>query len=114
MEGEGVYPLSLYKNFQSKAANAAPIRGAIMKSQSCSMATPPTNIAGPKLLAGLTEVPSTAIPKRWITVSEKPMATPAKPGVALLLVDPRITKRKMKVKTTSKTKADVMEKFAGD
>ena len=42
-------------------------------------AQPPTNTAGPRLRAGFTEVLVTGMPTRWISVSTRPMAMPAKP-----------------------------------
>ena len=51
----------------TSAASTAPTGGATMKSQTCFIASPPTMIAGPKLRAGLTEVPSSGIPTRCTT-----------------------------------------------
>jgi hypothetical protein len=50
--------------FQTAAARSPPIIGATQKSQSWVRAVPPTIIAGPKLLAGFTDVPVTGIPTR--------------------------------------------------
>lgn len=101
-------------HFQIIAAIIAPITGAIMKSQSCERASPPTKIAGPKLLAGFTEVPVIGILTKWIRTSEKPIEIPANPSGAFLLVEPKITKRNMNVKTTSAIKHATREYFAGD
>ncbi len=48
----------------------------------CPSAAPPSNRAGPIDRAGLTEVPSSGIPTRWMTVKVSPIARPAKPGAA--------------------------------
>ena len=40
----------------------APINGAMINSHTCDRASLPSNIAGPKLLAGLTLVPVKGIP----------------------------------------------------
>jgi len=53
--------------------------GATQKSQSWDRAQPPTKIAGPVLLAGLTEVLVTGMLIRWISVNARPIAMPANP-----------------------------------
>ena len=53
------------------------------------------------LRAGFTDVFVTGMLIRWISVSARPIARPAKPGDARLCVAPRITIRNMKVMTTS-------------
>ena len=53
-----------------------------MKTHSWRRASPPTNSAGPMLLAGLTDVPSIGIPMRWTSVRARPMTRPATNGVA--------------------------------
>lgn len=45
------------------AANAPPIKGATINTQTLANALPPTNRAGPKERAGFTEVPVYEIPK---------------------------------------------------
>jgi hypothetical protein len=45
-------------------------------------------MAGPKLLAGFTEVPVTGIPTRWIKTRLNPIDIPAKPLGAFSLVEP--------------------------
>ena len=47
--------------------------------------------AGPKLLAGFTDVPSMGIATRWISTKVKPIAKPANPLGARSLVEPRTT-----------------------
>ena len=81
-----------------------PIIGATMKSQSCARASPPTNTAGPRLLAGFTDVPVIGMPTRCISTRVKPMATPANPLGASLWVAPKIANRNMAVSTTSAIK----------
>jgi hypothetical protein len=51
--------------------------GATQNIQSCEIAQPPTNKAGPVLLAGFTDVFVTGILIRWIKVSASPIAIPA-------------------------------------
>ena len=50
--------------FHTRAARSAPMIGATMKSQSWDNASPPTMRAGPRLRAGLTDVPVIMIPTR--------------------------------------------------
>ena len=64
-------------NFQTMAAITAPMMGATKNSQSCESALPPEKIAGPRLLAGFTEVPVTGIATRWISIRVTPIANPA-------------------------------------
>jgi hypothetical protein len=45
----------------------------------------------------------------WIMASASPIAIPAKPAGALLLVAPKMTKMKIKVITTSAINADPRE-----
>ena len=53
-------------------------------------------IAGPRLLAGLTEVPVRPIPKMCTRVSVRPMISPPKePCLALGDVTPRIVRTKI-------------------
>ena len=48
-----------------------------MNTGSCFSVSPPTRTAGPKLLAGLTDVPVNGIPNIWISVSVRPITRPA-------------------------------------
>ena len=59
-------------------ATTAPAIGATQNIQSCKIAVPPENSAGPVLRAGLTLVLVTGIEIRWISVSPRPMAIGAK------------------------------------
>jgi hypothetical protein len=101
--------VSSNRYFQTTAAITAPIRGATINSQSCDSAIPPATTAGPRLRAGFTEVPVMGIVTIWIMASESPIAIPAKPAGALLLVAPKMTIRKIKVITTSAINADARE-----
>ncbi len=83
--------------------------GAAKNSQSWLRAVPPTNRAGPKLLAGFTEVPVMGMLTKCISTKLNPMEMPAKPLGALSLVEPKITSKNMKVKTTSAAKAETIE-----
>ena len=74
--------------FHTTAARKAPIKGAAQKSQSWLKAVPPTMMAGPKLLAGFTDVPVTGMPTRWIRTRLSPMGMPANPLGTFSLVDP--------------------------
>ncbi len=91
------------------AAKAPPSSGATMKSHTCDSALSPTISAGPRLRAGLTEVPVSGIPIRCTTVSASPMARPAKPGEPTRLVAISTTSTQTNVSTTSVTKADQAE-----
>jgi len=53
-----------------------------MKGHSWESAVGPANRAGPIDRAGLTDVPVSGMPTRWMTVRTRPMARPATPGVA--------------------------------
>lgn len=70
-------------------------------------------MAGPKLLAGFTDVPVMGMPTRWISTRLRPMVIPAKSLGAFSLVEPKITRRKMKVKMISAMKPDIIENPAG-
>ena len=83
----------------------APRMGATKKSQSWARALPPDKRAGPRLRAGLTEVPVTGMVTRWISIRVTPMASPAMALFPNLEVVPKITKMKRKVMTASTTKA---------
>ena len=91
---------------RSKSARQvpAPRTGATQKNQSCAIAQPPTNSAGPVERAGFTDVFVIGMLIRWISVSARPIAIGAKPFGARWSVDPRITTRKNAVSTTSATK----------
>ena len=69
---------------------------------------PPKKSAGPKLLAGFTDVPSIGIATRWISTRVKPIDSPANPFGARSLVEPKMTSKNMKVKTISAINADVI------
>ena len=77
--------------FQTTAAMSAPMIGATINTHSCARAVPPATSAGPRLRAGFTEVPVIGIPTIWIMARENPIAIPAKPAGAFLLVAPKIT-----------------------
>jgi len=51
------------RNLYTSAARTPPIRGATMNTHTLESASPPTRIAGPKLLAGLTDVPVNEMPR---------------------------------------------------
>ena len=108
-ERESIYAFSLLMIVHTRAARAAPARGARMKIQiSQSPVEFPANeskIAGASDLAGFTDVLVTGIETKWMRASASPIATPANPAGALLLVAPKITRRKMKVITNSITSA---------
>jgi hypothetical protein len=78
---------------ETQPASAAPTIGATQNNQSCPIAQPPAKSAGPVLRAGFTGVFVTGMLIRWISVSARPMARPAKPTGARGCVAPRITKR---------------------
>jgi len=86
-----------------------PINGAAKNNHSCDKADVPTKIAGPKLLAGLTEVPVIGIPIIWMKANEKPIGIPANPSGANLLVEPKIIKINKAVKITSAIKQEISE-----
>jgi hypothetical protein len=65
---------------ENQPAATAPTIGATQKRNSCSSAQPPTNSAGPVLRAGFTDVLVTGMLIRWISVSARPIARPAKPA----------------------------------
>ena len=89
--------------FQSTAARIAPKIGATMKSHSCAKASPQTNTAGPKLRAGLTDVPVTGIPTMCITARAIPMAKPPNPLAASALVRDRRENRYPRAQTRTGT-----------
>ena len=100
--------------FQATAAITAPITGATINIQICAMAVPPTMSAGPRLRAGFTDVPVIGMPTIWIMASANPIGMPANPAGAVLLVAPKMTIRKINVRTTSTINPDIMEYPAGD
>ena len=57
-----------------------------MNTHSWDNAVPPSNSAGTKERAGLTEVPSNGTATRWQAASAMPMARPAKPAFSVRLV----------------------------
>ena len=88
--------------------------GATQNNHNWLRAIPPTMTAGPKLLAGFTDVPVMGIPTKWIITRLSPIDMPANPLGALSLVDPYITSRKMNVRTTSAMNPDVIENPPGE
>ena len=80
-----------------------------MNSHTCESALPPAKIAGPRLRAGLTEVPVSGMPTRWITPRVKPIASPAKPLAAIRWVTASTTNTSTNVSSTSTRKAPPME-----
>ena len=85
-----------------------------MNSHSWLSAQPPTNRAGARLRAGFTEVLSTGMLMRWMSVSARPMASGARPAGARLSVTPWITSRKKKVSSSSMTIAASIVYPAGE
>ncbi len=94
-----------YSNRCRPAATAPPTSGATMNSHTWLRAVPPTMRAGPRLRAGLTDVPVIGIPMRWTTVRLKPMTMPAVAAFAVLLVAPSTAKTNRAVRMTSVRKA---------
>jgi len=86
----------------------APTIGATKNSHNWLRAAPPASKAGPKLRAGLTDVPVIGMPTIWITVSAQPIAIPAKPALAVDEVAPSITTKKNAVKTASAINAGII------
>ena len=76
-EGDPCTLQSRETSFHTKALSAAPASGATMKSQSCRSAVPPSKMAGPMLLAGLTEVPVIGMQTICISTKVRPIARPA-------------------------------------
>ena len=68
---------SLAKYFHTIAAIAAPTSGPTINTQTWDKASPPTKIAGAKLLAGLTDVPVRGIPIKCTNVNVRPITIPA-------------------------------------
>ena len=64
---------------------------------------PPAISAGPRLLAGFTEVPVRPIPRMCTSVSVRPITRPATDPFSTFEVTPRMAKMKMNVRTTSIT-----------
>ncbi len=79
-----------------------------MNSHTCDSAVPPSNRAGPNERAGLTEVPVSGMPTRCTAVSARPMARPARAGVATFSVTSRMTRTNAAVSTASRTNAPGM------
>ncbi|KAG1272376.1 hypothetical protein G6F64_015517 [Rhizopus arrhizus] len=84
---------------------APPSSGATQNSHSWLTAPLPAKNATAVERAGFTEVLVTGMLIRWIRVSERPIASGAKPAGALPWVDPMITIRNTAVSTTSHRKA---------
>ena len=84
----------------SKAANAAQISGATMNTQ-----TQPKvqswNKAGPKLLAGFTDVQVSHKPNRWTKVNDNQITNPATDAFSDLFVAQSTAKTKTKVRIIS-------------
>ena len=98
--------LALLPNpFQMRAANAAPINGPTINTHNWHKACPPNTKAGPKLRAGLTEVPVSGMPIMCTNVSVKPMTRPAIVAVFWLEVTPKMVSTKTQVKIASTSKA---------
>ena len=72
-----------------------------MNTHSCFSAQPCWNTAVARLRAGFTDVLSTGIVMRWITVSMRPIVTPVKPGYIDLRLVLAITNTNNAVKTIS-------------
>jgi hypothetical protein len=68
--------------------------GTIRNSQTWPSALPPTNTAGPRLRAGLTDSPVTLMNAKCSANRVSPMISPATSSVAVGLVAPRITMMK--------------------
>ena len=83
--------------------------GTTQNNHTCPKGSPPTKIACDNERAGFTEVLVIGILIKWISVSAKPMATPANFPFANLSVAPSITNRKNKVKTNSAINAAYIE-----
>ncbi len=77
----------------------------MMNSHSWESASPPAKRAGPRLRAGLTEVPVSGMPTRWITARAMPIGRPSKPTTATLCVTASTTKTSRNVRITSARKA---------
>ena len=77
-------------------------------------ASPPIIIAGPKLLAGFTDVPMIGIPTIWIKTNAKPIEIPANPFGTYALVDAKITKINIPTRTSSTIKQATREYPPGD
>ena len=58
------FSLEQVRNLYTSAASAPPTSGATMNTQTFESAAPPTKSAGPKLRAGLTDVPVNGMPNR--------------------------------------------------
>lgn len=97
---------------QTKAASNAPTNGPTIKIRRCvSPVILPAKLsksAGASDLAGFTEVLVTGIETRWINASANPIAMPANPAGALLLVAPKMTNRNMNVITISMISAGII------
>ncbi len=84
----------------SKAAKAAQISGATMNTQTQPKAQS-WNKAGPKLLAGFTDVPVNPNHNRWTRVKDNQMTNPATEAFSDLLVAQSTAKTKTKVRIIS-------------
>ena len=93
---------------------AAPTIGATQKSQSCSIAQPPTKSAGPVLRAGFTDVLVTGM---LIEMDQRERQADRHAGEATgarVCVAPRMTIRNMNVITTSVTMPATSEYLPGE
>ena len=110
----GVLVVYFLKIFQTRAARMPPMMGATQNTQSWLSAVVLSKMAvmsaGPKLLAGFTDVPVRGMPTRWTRVSVKPMAMPAKPLGDFSCVAPCTAKTKMNVSTISAIRAGTRPK----
>jgi len=68
----GIYSLSK-PNLHVRAAMTPPKIGATIKSHNWARALPSARRAGPRLRAGLTDVPVTEMVTRWISIRVKPL-----------------------------------------
>ena len=84
----------------SKAAKAAQINGATMNTQTQPNAQS-WNKAGPKLLAGFTDVPVNHSHNRWTRVKDNQITNPATDAFSDLLVAQSTAKTKTKVRIIS-------------
>ena len=94
---------STFTAFQRPTAMMAPTNGPAMNTHTFARASPPAKIAGPIERAGFTDVPVKCMPTRWMRMSDRPIASPAKLFVApfVLLVAPSTTNTNRAVSTAS-------------
>ena len=78
-----------------------------MNTHTLERASPPTKRAGPKLLAGLTDVPVNEMPRICTSVNVRPITMPATPEVETFDVTPRIVKATIGSQTERRTNLDI-------